>query len=1253
MGQLTRDFDWATTSLGPSADWPQSLKTAIAIMLTSRYPMLIWWGPERIHFYNDAYIPVLGKRHPAALSQPAPQVWAEAWPTVGPMADRVITEGVSTWSEELPILMTRNGYPEEVYMTFSYSPLRDDTGQVAGLFCACTEETQRVLGRRRLRTLRSLAEQTAPAKTTLEACRLATIALADNSHDLPFALVYLLEEDGQQATLGGLTGLDPGTPASPQLIDLQQSDTVWPLRAASQLAQTIEVVSLPMRFAPVMGSVLPKGPERALVLPIARPGQDGRLAGWLVAAIDPLRSLDEDYHSFLKLVAGQLATALASASAYEEERKRAEALAEIDRAKTAFFSNVSHEFRTPLTLMLGPLEDTLADDQLTPSLRERITVAYRNSQRLLKLVNTLLDFSRLEAGRIEAVYEPVDLTSFTAELASVFRSAIERAGMQLLIDCPPLAEPVYVDREMWEKIVLNLLSNAFKFTFQGAITVRLLQVDQTIQLSVSDTGTGIPADELPHLFAHFKRVKGARGRSYEGSGIGLALVQELVRLHGGQIAVQSQLDQGTTFIITLPLGKAHLPADRIGSPRRLSSTGLQGEAYLEEALRWLPLTESASFPLTTDSTIGTIQAGRRADSVTTGGWVLVVDDNVDMREYVQRLLGQHYPVMAVADGLAALEAIHQQAFDLVLADVMMPRLDGFGLLKALRADERTRTLPVILLSARAGEESRVDGLQAGADDYLIKPFSARELRARVEAHLRLHQLRQQAQAAITQSEERLRRFVDASSDMVYQMSADWSQKYFLTGKGFLADMLAPSDHWVSTYILQEDQADVWQAIQTAIDAQQPFELEHRVRRTDSTVGWVFSRALPVWNESGQLTEWFGAASDITFRKLAEEALKQADQRKDEFLAMLGHELRNPMTTIRAGLQILALAADQEEMISSMVAMMDRQTDHLVRMVDDLLDVSRISRGKIELQKEQVNLARLVQQAVESLQPLFAEQGKFLHIKLPPAPIELEGDVTRLTQIVTNLLTNGARYTGEHGQVWLSLEHRAGPAGLPEAILQVRDNGIGLASDQLETVFELFVQVDNSLARSKGGLGLGLTLVKRLVEMHGGRVEAQSEGIDKGSTFTVHLPTLTAAAEPTSKSTPPVTNSATSNRILVIDDNADAAFTVAMLLKLKGYETHTRTSGRAGIEAAEALQPEAILLDIGMPQLDGYETCRLIRAQGWGKAVVVIALTGYGQDEDLQRTKEAGFDGHLVKPVDLAALLNLLTDLLDKEKKPLG
>ncbi|TAK08889.1 MAG: response regulator [Candidatus Manganitrophaceae bacterium] len=737
MGRLIRMHDWSATPLGPRGRWPQSLQTAIRIILGSRYPMFVWWGSAFIKFYNDAYIPVLGKRHPDALGQPAARVWAEIWPILGPQAEAVINEGRATWNEELLLVMERNGYTEETYFTFSYSPVANDAGEVNGVFCACTEETGRVIDRRRLKTLRDLTARTAEAKTAEEACELAARALAQNPHDLPFALIYLLNHDGTRAHLAGCAGIAPQAAASPEAIEAgSMAPNRWPLDSIAR-SEGMQLDDLAARFGPLPGGPWPESPRSAVLLPLAQPGQK-QPAGLLIAGISPRRLLDDNYRDFLDLVAGHVATAVANARAYETERKRAEALAEIDRAKTAFFSNVSHEFRTPLTLMLGPIEDALADLRrpLAPEHRERLITAHRNSLRLLKLVNTLLDFSRLEADRMEATYEPTDLAALTAELASTFRSAIDRAGLRLIVNCPLLEEPIYVDREMWEKIVLNLISNAFKFTFEGEIEVALRRAADQIELRVRDTGTGIPEEALPHLFERFYQVKGARARTHEGSGIGLALVQDLVRLHGGTTCVESAVGRGTTFTVAIPAGAAHLPSDRIGGARMRDSTALGAASYVEEALRWLPERRNEEAPLG-----GPPQAPLH---VPRPARILLADDNADMREYLRRLLSQKWTVEAVGDGAAAFTAACGRPPDLLLTDVMMPGMDGFELLQALRADSRTREVPVILLSARAGEESRVEGLEAGADDYLVKPFSARELMARVGAHLELAHLRREA-----------------------------------------------------------------------------------------------------------------------------------------------------------------------------------------------------------------------------------------------------------------------------------------------------------------------------------------------------------------------------------------------------------------------------------------------------------------------------------------------------------------------------
>ena len=566
MGKLIRSHDWSQTSVGAIENWSPSLKTALSMMLSSRFPMFIWWGQdESINFYNDAYIPILGARHPDALGQPAFQVWAEVWDTLSPQIEGVLKEGKAYWNEDYHVILHRNGYQEETYFTFSYSPIFSETGDIAGIFCAITEETRRVLSDRRIKTLRELAAETVKAKTVEDAVKIAIATLEHNPQDLPFALLYLLDETESLARLVATSESIKGMSVCPLEVELEDnSDDLWLLKQVL-LSRESQVIQLnPSKYGSLPGGAWSESPKLAVVLPIALSGQT--VKGWVIAGVSPVRELDNDYQGFFDLIAGQIATAIANAQAYEAEKQRAEALAEIDRAKTTFFSNVSHEFRTPLTLMLSPLEDSLFDTQepLPPLQRQRIEVIQRNAMRLLKLVNTLLDFSRIEAGRIQAVYQPTDLATLTAELASVFRSAIEQSGMELIVDCPTLPEAIYVDRDLWEKIVLNLISNAFKFTFSGSITIRLQWHESQVELSVADTGIGIPSAELPRLFDRFYRVEGSRGRSIEGSGIGLSLVKELVELHNGTITVTSTEGSGSCFTVAIPTGSAHLPSDRIG-----------------------------------------------------------------------------------------------------------------------------------------------------------------------------------------------------------------------------------------------------------------------------------------------------------------------------------------------------------------------------------------------------------------------------------------------------------------------------------------------------------------------------------------------------------------------------------------------------------------------------------------------------------------------------------------------------------------
>lgn len=1130
MGALVRELDWSKTALGALGCWPQSLRTTVSTCLNSRFPLLICWGPEQVAIYNDAYQPLLGDKHPRSLGQRAADCWFEVWPTLGPRLQAVSSGGNANWSENERVMLDRQGLVEERYFTFSYSPIRQQSGAVDGVSCAVTETTAHVLGERRSRALSAIAEGAANSTSVDEACRSAMIAADGHPADMPFALVYMAGDSGHPARLIAATKLSgvEGVLAS------EPGDSVrgeWPLGLALSSGEPLLVRDDDYRRA--LGASRSEEacvPRSALLIPFAV-SEEGKPSSVLVVGLGPAPVLDEPYRRFLTSVAELLAVAVAGARAFEVAERRTAELAELDRAKTAFFSNVSHEFRTPLTLMLGPTEDALASPERALCGAD-LEVVYRNELRLLKLVNTLLDFSRIEAGRVDVAFEVTDVAVLVRDVAGTFRAAFERAGLNFDIRCEASKEVVYVDRDMWEKIVLNLLSNAFKFTFNGGVFVTLRCQSGQLTLGVHDSGVGIPPSELTRVFERFHRIEGTRSRSYEGSGIGLALVRDLARLHGGDIAVESQEGKGTSFNVTIPTGSAHLPAASIRSRREGQSVEEQAKPYVTEVLRWLPGAAKGDELTPRAATL----SGSLPPPATLPGAerILVADDNADMREYLTRLLGRHWQVTAVSDGAVALSRAKRSVPDLVLTDVMMPNLDGFGLLRALRADPRTASVPVLMLSARAGEGPRIAGLAAGANDYLVKPFSARELVARVSTHLELGRLRRAADLLLEEREQLL--------------------------------------------------------------------VREREARRDA---------------------------------------EQASRAKDEFLAMLGHELRNPLAPIVTALQLMRLRGNDPAAREHTI--IERQVLHLTTLVDDLLDVSRITQGKIELKRERVELSSVVKRAVELASPVLEQRQHRLLVDVPPSGVAVLVDPTRFAQVISNLLINAAKYTEVGGKIVISTRTKAG-----EVSLSVTDNGIGIAAESLPHVFEIFMQEQQASDRAHGGLGLGLAIVRSLVDMHGGTVAVTSAGLGTGSAFTIRLPEAPAMSDEAQAVTPralklqPVLGRVP--RVLVVDDNSDAAELLALAMAELGCEVRTAHDGPSALTLLDTFMPEVALLDIGLPVMDGYELARHIRSRPHRAPTRLVAITGYGQKSDVEQAFASGFDEHLTKPVDMLRLKDLIDAL---------
>ena len=442
----------------------------------------------------------------------------------------------------------------------------------------------------------------------------------------------------------------------------------------------------------------------------------------------------------------------------------------------------------------------------------------------------------------------------------------------------------------------------------------------------------------------------------------------------------------------------------------------------------------------------------------------------------------------------------------------------------------------------------------------------------------------------------------------------------------------------SSFIHPDDRAELWRKTQECIARQEAFRHEYRIIRTDGTVRWMMNQSQVGVDQQGRVERITGVATDITEKRELEEALKEADRKKDEFLGILAHELRNPLAPIRNGLQLIKLADGLPETVERSRAMMERQLNQMVRLIDDLMDLTRITQGKLVLQKQRMILSLALRDAIDASAPLLERREQTLTVQIPDAPIPIDGDGTRLAQVFSNLLNNAAKYTDKGGRLRLCAEHRGS-----EAVVTVEDNGIGIPAPMLPKVFDMFTQVDRSLERTQGGLGIGLSIVKRLVEMHGGRVQALSDGHDRGSRFVVSLPVAASTANETTAS-PDEGATAVRRRILVVDDNRDGAGSLAELLELMGNDAQTAHDGVEALEVAETFRPQLILMDLGMPRLNGFDACRRIRAAPWGKTMLIVAQTGWAQEEDKRRVQEAGFDLHLVKPVDAAKLKKLLSTL---------
>ena len=1252
MARLIREKDWSKTPFGPIEGWSPALRSAVGIILGSRFPMVLYWGDTRALIYNDAWSPVPGQKHPWALGTPGDEVWAEIWDIIGPMFDQVMNQGVATWSDDQLLPLNRYGYVEECYFYYSYSPVRGEDGQVEGVFTAVTETTLRVLAERRERLLREISEAMSNTRSAAEACTVALQQLATLPEEAPYSLAYLRDEETGCYRLLRHDARVAANDWLPDNVNLADPGTAAWFAEAARTGAPVLIEGMRQRLGlDLSGDPWPEPVEQCLVVPILSPRPDAP-HGFLVPALSPRRRYTTDYGTLFERIAGFITTAITNAESYEAERRRAEKLAELDRAKTAFFSNASHEFRTPLTLMLGPVEEMLrtADG----AQRDELALVQRNGQRLLRLVNTLLDFSRIEAGRVRARFEPVDLAAYTADLASSFRSAMERARLDYVIDAPPLAEPVWIDREMWEKIVLNLVSNAFKYTLDGRVTVRLSQQAGTARLDVIDTGVGIPEAELPRVFDRFHRIEGQDGRTHEGTGIGLALVRDLVHLHGGEVNASRNTGAGSTFTVHVPLGRAHVPAGAAQPAASTVSTATHADSFVDEAMRWLP--GGADQPAMTAEDIATTD---RAN----GERVLLADDNADMRGYVERLLtGAGYRVTAVADGQAAAEAALADTPDLVLSDVMMPRLDGFGLVARLRENEETADLPVILLSARAGEEASIEGLEAGADDYLVKPFSARELLARVEGALRLARSRRETAELLRDANDVLEARV---AERTRERDRSWTLSRDLIG---VADAngawqavnpawqrvlgWAPSEIVGRTSEWMEHPDDVTKTraeVGRLAAGAVTFEFENRFRRKDGgyvTLSWT---GVP---DEGHL---YCIARDVTAERAqsaeleqAQEALRQSQKMEaiGQLTGGIAHDFNNMLTGVIGSLDLLQrrLPAEQQDpRIARYVQAATTSAQRAAALTQRLLAFGR--RASLELQTVDVN--RLIAGMEELLHRTLGENVN-LRTRLSADTWQGCTDANQLENALLNLCINARDAMPDGGDLTIATEnrvvgrqrHRNADALQPGdyVVVSVTDTGTGMDEQTLAKVFEPFFTT-KPIGK---GTGLGLSMIYGFAQQTDGTVEIDSTP-GGGTSVRLLIPRSTGSEVVGCEESDIALGGG--ETVLVVEDEADVRMLVTETLEELGYAALEATDSSSALALLrEGHRVDLMVSDVGLPGMNGRALADEARKLRPGLKVLLI--TGYAADA----ADRAGFLGGdismLPKPFAIEALSNTIRKLLE-------
>ncbi|KAG0361715.1 hypothetical protein BGZ54_008994 [Gamsiella multidivaricata] len=1325
--------DWSKTGLGPRSSWPTELLTFVSLLMRSASPLAIYWGDQHYLLYNDAWRPILKRKHPLALGAPGSTVWSEIWDVLAAQIAEVKRTGHGTDNKGLRMDLRREGYEEECYFDFTFSPILLQDGSIGGIFAVVQEVTQSILNQRRLMTLNQFSKQ-APLIQSIRGAHsmITTILQESNNLDIPFSIVYKMKETAKNPATSHAYGTFSPQPSSQHSSYIDNTSITPPehevLLRAGPLAGTgmgsdqdtssaarskvrlirshfsaglppdkkngrripqtailcstsfdrnLETVSYggvkekvfskttssrhipdsllitPEEYEPLDPSepvhddpwawpvrsvlsdgiprlvTLPKATHRlarALLLPILENPSvlESRISTILIVGINPFQMLDNQYLDFLALLVANIASLLHFGRSREEERMSNEALFELNKAKISFFQNVSHELRTPLTLMLAPLDDVLNQTPENAPTRQNLEMVRRNCRRMLKLINTLLQFSRIEAGKGQAQFEETDLAKATREISANFESVARGFGLEYIIKCEDLSGVsggIWVDRAMWGGVILNLIGNAFKHTWEGSVTVHQYPSKgkngrDGVAVDVTDTGVGIASEHLHTLFGRFNRIESEQSRSHEGTGIGLSLVKELTEVHGGSVSVTSELGKGTCFRLWIPAGRAHHPCAQVKlgdskdnsllRPPKNEALNNKTDAsmYVEEAQQWIAhkalpgstLTASGTdsteedkdeddddalhlginymqreatgemnayyevsamnldeneltkilidppesgdvvvpeIPLSkidphipprrTSSTVHSPKVpmidilglpsrgwepphvpqtgeviersvnddgGYREEAVTDNlaeereeakksmpsvrsrrGYIIIVDDNNDMRSYLREILGKDFRVRCAVDGLDAIrlisERLHQgKRIDLVLSDVAMPNMNGYDLLKWLRNDPATMMTPFILLSARAGEEANVEGLDLGADDCLVKPFSARELLARVRSTIRLsdlrHELIREQRHALEMKQLIYSISVRIRSGLSLPQILDTASRELFKVIRCNAIRICrfrgvdqeTGEHWVRfvseivqvgnpkvltpTDRLLPKGLEVEESLVANNDHESSGELRHITNHQHPVFGaknfisvaliynrkvWGYLLAsreadMKDWSQSEKLLfEQTGNQISLAIahanlwelkksQQVEMEAAHAASEAKSQILANTSHELRTPIGAIVGALSALE---DTDYNLTGeqrdMVKIMQITSDVALSVINDLLDTAKLEAGAMRLNiKDCPNIVETLEQSVR----IFADKAGRKELDMIMEPSEDLDNLVILLEQGNSVWTDGDR-----------------------------------------------------------------------------------------------------------------------------------------------------------------------------------------------------------------------------------------------------